>query len=490
MRKIVKIPYNSSKRQIHMKYFVSVAGVCALLFSSACSQSPEKLIASGNRYHENKKYREASILYQKAIAKDKTNAEAYYRQGLNLLDDGNLMEATKYLRRAIDLKPSNVDAETKLAEIYLGAYATNPQKFKSFLSDIKDLDEKILAHDPKSFDGIRIQGLVHLANNERDKALASFEKANAIKPNSPELTGWYAETLSAAQRSKEAEALVRQTLDKNPKWGQGYDFLFLLYSRQNDRQKAEAVLKERAANDPTNPIALQNYANFLLVQNRFDEGEAVIKRALNKDFPSGHQIVGDYYLRAKKWDKATAQYQEGITADPKNAMAYKQRMITAYEAMGKRDEAFKLAKSLAKDNPKDEMANEAYAALLLQSASKSELPRIVDELKQIVSNIPADGALHYQFARSLFLSGEPDKALPEALDAVSTELKKKPARPLVLAGSRNLAARIYEDRGDHAKAIETDRNRSSPLSPRTSMRVTSTTAPWWVSTRPIERKPI
>ncbi len=452
--KTVKIPYNSSKRQIDMKYFISLAGVCALLFSSACSQSPEKLIASGNRYHENKKFREASILYQKAIAKDKTNAEAYYREGLNLLDDGNLMEATKYLRRAIDLKPSNTDAETKLAEIYLGAYATNPKKFKSFLNDVKDLDTKILSNDPNSFDGIRIQGLVHLANDERDKALASFEKANKIKPNSPELVGWYAETLSASQRSKEAEALVRQTIDRNKKWGQGYDFLFILYSRQNDKQKAEAVLKERAENDPASPVALQNYANFLLVQNRFNEGEAVIKRALSKDFPSGHQIVGDYYLRAKKWSEATAQYQAGIAADPKNAMAYKQRMITAYEAMGKRDEAFKLAKTLAKDNPKDEMANEAYASLLLQSPSKSNLAAASNELKKMVANIPADGALHYQLARSLFLQGEPEKALPEALEAVSNELKKKPARPLVLTGSRNLAARIYEDRGDHAKAIE------------------------------------
>lgn len=451
---LCEIPYNSSKRLINMKYLVSLAGICALLFSSACSQSPEKLIASGNRYHERKKYKEASILYQKAIAKEKTNAEAYYREGLNLLDDGNLVEATKYLRRTVDLKPSNTDAAAKLADIYLGAFATNPQKFKNFLTDVKELDGKILAADPNSFDGIRLQALTYLADNDREKALKSFEKANSIKPNAPELTGWYAETLSASQRSPEAEALVRKTLEANKKWGQGYDFLFLLYSRQNDKTKAEAVLKERSENDPSNAIALQNYANFLLVQNRFGEGEAVIKKALNKDFPSGHQIVGDYYLRAKKWDEATAEYQAGVTADSKNAMAYRQRMVTTYEAMGKRDEAFKLAKSLAKDNPKNELANESYAALLLQSGSKSELATAALELKAMAANIPADGAIHYQLARTYFLQGEPDKALTEALDAISNEIKKKPARPLVLTGSRTLAARIYADRGDNAKAIE------------------------------------
>src|SRR5947209_13893912 len=134
-----------------MKFALTATAVCAFLLSTACTQSPEKLIATGNRYHDKKKFKEASILYQKAIAKDKTNAEAYYRQGLNLLDDGNVGESTKYLQRAVDLKPENTDAEAKLAEIYLGAYATNPQKFKSFVADVKDLDNKILQHEPDSF---------------------------------------------------------------------------------------------------------------------------------------------------------------------------------------------------------------------------------------------------------------------------------------------------------------------------------------------------
>ncbi len=142
-----------------MKFALTVTAACAFLLSTACTQSPEKLIATGNRYHERKKFKEASILYQKAIAKDKTNAEAYYREGLNLIDSaaagsGAYGEAIKYLRRAIDLKPENVDAETKLAEIFLAVYATNPKQGKNFLPEIKDLDTKILQHEPNSFDGI------------------------------------------------------------------------------------------------------------------------------------------------------------------------------------------------------------------------------------------------------------------------------------------------------------------------------------------------
>src|SRR5438445_6611538 len=145
-----------------MKYLLVLAPLCALLFSTACTQSPEKLIAAGNRYHDKKKYNEASILYQKAINKDKTNGEAYYREGLNLLDSGDPVNASKFLRRAIDLQPKNIDAATKLAEVYLSAYSTNPKRFKSLLTDIRELDQKILQLQPNSFPGLRLQALLAL----------------------------------------------------------------------------------------------------------------------------------------------------------------------------------------------------------------------------------------------------------------------------------------------------------------------------------------
>ena len=450
------IPYNPSKLSSSMKHVLILAGLCALLFSSACSQSPERLIATGNRYHDQKKFKEASILYQKAIAKDKTNAEAYYRQGLNLLDDGNPVEASKYFRRAIDLKPGNTDAAVKLAEIYLGAYATNPAKFKNLLSDAKDLDDKILKQNPDSFDGTRIQALLYLADNDRDKALESFAKANQIKPHSRELVGGYAQALAGAQRFGEAEALVRDMLAHDKTWGPGYDFLYILYSHQNDKAKAENVLQERVQNDPSSPVAVQNYANYLLLSNRYDEAEALMKRVLNdkKSFPAGREMLGDFYMRAKKYDQALQQYQAGAKEDPQNALQYQQRIVAVYEANGRHDDALKLAKSLAADNPKDATASEVYSTLLLQNGSKTDVSKSIDELKTLVQNNPGDGALHFQLARAYFGLNQRDKALPEASEAIQDESKNKSVRPIVLLGARTLAARIYEDRGDHAKAIE------------------------------------
>ena len=180
-----------------MKRLVSLVAITGFLFLAACSQSPERMIESGNKYHNNKKYKEASILYRKAIAKDKTNAEAYYREGLNMLDQGNPGEAAQFLRRAVDLKPDNVDAGGKLAEIYLAAYASNPKKFKSLLPEIKELTDKILKYQPNSFEGTRLQAFVYLTEQNVPKAVEYFEKALKIKPYSREVVGWLAQAYAS-----------------------------------------------------------------------------------------------------------------------------------------------------------------------------------------------------------------------------------------------------------------------------------------------------
>jgi tetratricopeptide (TPR) repeat protein len=431
-----------------MKYLYALALGCAVLFSSACSQSPQKLVAVANKYHVQKKYKEASILYQKAINKDKTNAEAYYREGLNLLDDRNPAEASKYFRRAIDLKPDNVDAESKLAEIYLAAYASDPRKFKVLVPEIRDLTAKILQRQPNSFDGTRLQAFVYLTDQNKDKALEEFAKANQIKPYSRDLVGWYAEALFSAGRAEEAEALLRGMIAHDKSWDPAYDLLFVQYNKERQADKAEAVLRERVQNQPKSPAAVQNLANFLGATHRFQEGEAVLRGAANdkKDFPNGDEMLGDYYFRNRKFDQALDEYRAGVTDNPKIALQYQERVIAVYTMTGRQDQAVALAKKLAAGNPKDAGSTQMYASLLLDTGLKTDASRSLAELQTLVKNNPSNEVLHVDLARAYFALGNTDQALSEALEA--SRLNSKAIPP------RIIACRIYEDRGEHAKALE------------------------------------
>lgn len=454
---IVKDSVYSYNPNVHfrMKHFAALTSFFALLFLTACSQSPQKLIATGNRYHARHKYKEASILYQKAILKDKTNAEAYYREGLNLLDERNPVEAVKYLRRTIDLNPNNVDAETKLAEIYLGAYASNPTRFHSLLPDIQDLTKKILQHDPNSFDGVRLEAFLAMANKKLDDALKDFARANQLKPYSRDVVGWYAEVLVQAKQPEQAMSLVKDMLAHDNQWSPGYDFLFLQYSREGDKQKAEAVLREHVANDSRNAGAIVALANYLLGQNRFDEAQAVMQRVLadKNDFPQGRALMGDFYLRAKKYDQALQQYQAGASENPKEAVNYQERLVTVDLLDGQRGKAIELAKTLAQKNADNVPVNEMYASLLMNSGDRTDLNTAVATIKNLIQKHPENSVLHLDLAHGYFNLNDRDKALNEALEAIQQELKQQAPSERVLIPARIIAARVYEDKGQHSKAL-------------------------------------
>lgn len=438
-----------------MKYSALIAPLCAVVLLSSCRPSPEKLMATANKYHDNKKYKEASILYQKVISKDKKNGEAYYRAGINAMDEGSPAEAAQYFRRAADLQPKNVDAISKLAEIYLSAYLSNPVKLKAIVPQIEDLKNKITQQDPNAFQGLRLAGILDVLGGKTDDALVLFDKANKIKPYSRDLVGWYAEAL-AKNHPEQSEALVTDMLAHDKTWGPGYDYLFLFYRKNNNPAKAEDVLRLRIQNDPKNPVALINYSNFLLLSNHYDQAEAAIKRVLDDKtaFPSGRQILGEFYARAKKYDKAMEQFQAGASENPKQALSYNERIVALDMAMGKQDDATRLAQSLATKNPKDATSNEMYAALLLRSGSPVDAKKAIPELTGLIKNIPNNPVLHMDLARAYLATNDGPKALAEANEAAQEEGKSRTPRPAILLPARIVAARIYEGRGQHAQALD------------------------------------
>lgn len=440
-----------------MRYLAAVPTICALAILAGCSQSPEKLIATANKYHARHKYKEASILYQKAILKDKTNAEAYYREGLNLLDERDPINAVKYLRRAIDLNPKNTDAETKLAEIYLGAYASNPERFKQLLPDIKNLTTKILKDDPNSFDGIRLEAFLALADKNLDEALKDFARANEIRPRSRDLVGWYAQALVKNKQTDQAMSLVKDMLAHDKTWSPGYDFLFLQYMQKGDKKDAEAVLRDHVANDPHNAGAIVALANYLLGQNRFDEAQAAMQNVLadRKTFPQARMLMGDFYVRARKYGEALKQYQAGASENPDDALKYQEHVVQVDLLDGQRDQAMQLAKALSEKNPDDLPVNEMYASLLMNTGKRADVDSAVSRLKALLQKHPDDAVLHMDLAHAYFDSGKQDDSLGEALEAIQQELKRHPPRQQILLPSRIIAARVYEDKGQHSKALQT-----------------------------------
>ncbi len=270
------------------------------------------------------------------------------------------------------------------------------------------------------------------------------------------MVGWLAQAYASSGRSDDAEKLCREMIAHDKTWGPSYDFLFLLYSKQKKPSEAEEVLKLRLQNDPTSPLAVKNLASYYLATNREAQGEAVIKTVLNdpKSFPNGREMIGDFYAQpsSKKYDLALAQYQAGAKEQPDKDLLYQKKAVSALIMLKRQDEALQLAKALSAKYPKDLGVNELYAGTLLDSGMKANVQQSVQELKRLVAENPKEALLHFYLSRAYFETRETDKALNEALEA--SRLAETHTPPINLPGARIVSARIYEDRGQHGKALE------------------------------------
>ena len=91
-----------------------------LALITACSNDVgylrKKYLDSGNKYFGNEKYKEASIMYRRALQKDMRFGEAYYRLGLSELKLGKPVDAMRALQRAVELQ---LELGTRIWQIVL-----------------------------------------------------------------------------------------------------------------------------------------------------------------------------------------------------------------------------------------------------------------------------------------------------------------------------------------------------------------------------------
>src|SRR5260370_25694867 len=131
-----------------------VLAVLACLVLPGCSREPkvlrEQCVINGNKYFRNGKYKQASILYRRALQFDPKYAEAHYRLGLTAMQLKDYSTAAQSFQRACDLDPSNDDAAIHLAEIYLAAFLAHPQLNKRLLGPAKSSVNRSVRHNPKS----------------------------------------------------------------------------------------------------------------------------------------------------------------------------------------------------------------------------------------------------------------------------------------------------------------------------------------------------
>lgn len=436
--------------------FRLLAAVPCLVLLAACNRDPrvvaKKYVDSGNKYFDRGKYKEASIMYRRALSKDMRYADGWYRLGLTNLKLGIPGEARKNFSRAMEIDPSNTDAIVKLGDIDLIFYMVDPQDNRALLNDLKELSQELFKKDPKSFDGLRFAGYVALMQKDRKTAIQKFEAANQVKPDQPDLVLSLVQALFQDGQNEKAETYAKQLVEKQKSYGPMYDALYLYYVRSNRPELGEELLKKKIANNPAQGSALLQLAFHYYMANRKPEMAATIERLTSnpKAFPDNHMQVGDFYERIRDFDSALQQYDEGQKEDSKNRRVYQKKMVEVLGTQGKREPASKLLTGLLKDDPKDPEALALHATLLLETGDKTQVKTVVAELQPLITKMPGNPTLHLNLGRAYMTAGDPqslDQARIQFLEALKIEPHYLPAR-LALG-------QLQIQRGENPQAVQT-----------------------------------
>jgi tetratricopeptide (TPR) repeat protein len=428
-----------------------------LLALSACSRDPKvrakRYVDNGNKFFNKGTlagYKDASIMYRRALKEDARNGDAWYHRALTDYKLSNYSDAFTSLSNTVELQPANTDAKSKLADLYLIAsmQSQNKEQQGKDLDGAKDIADKLVQQDPKSFDGHRILGQLALVKQDAGTAIAEFQAANASKPLSPQVVVPYVQALAASNRFPEGEALAYQMIAKDKTNATVYDILYAEYARLHRLEDAERIVKLKSSNNPKNASYLLQLAVFYIQTKRRDEAESVLKAMTDeKEHPDGHMLAGDFFFfRMREFERARAQYDAAIKAFPKDKVAYEKRLVELDATTLDNNSANQLLADILKDNPKDSDAIAMRAALMLTTGNRDQINMAANDLQSLVTKNPDNYVLRYNLARALHAKNQDEQALLQ-LDAA---IKLRPD----FMKARELAASLYVGRGDSTRALK------------------------------------
>ena len=310
-----------------MRYLV--ISLTALTLAS-CNRDPnylkQKYLANGNKYFAAGRLNEASIMYRRALEKDRKYGEAWYRLALTDLKKGSVPNGVNDLRRAVaELKPGTPesnDAILKLSEIYIIA-AQAKEGDEALVKEVSDYSAGLLKRNPNSWEGLKLtgdlalldaavlyrKGLVPDAKKALGEAITDYRKALNSKPGDYTITLALGRSILLDCQTAEAEALFKSLVDKEKTNLNGYLELYRVYLQTRRLPEAEALLNSAIRSNPKETSLRLELARFYYATNKRDDLVALLNKmkADLKQFPQAYIQAGDFFIRLNQFDEAIKQ---------------------------------------------------------------------------------------------------------------------------------------------------------------------------------------
>ena len=227
-------------------------GVVLAACISGCSRDPnvkkQKYLASGKKYFEDKKYREAGIQFSNALQVDPKFADAHYELARTYMhmDPPAVQAAIMELQRTVALKPDHLKAQLDIGGMLLGFH-----KFDLAL----ERANLVLQKDPKNVEAQILKASAEAGQGNQDQAMADLKTAIEWQPDNPKPYLAMGMAQASLKNAAEAEANFKKAISLDPKNMSAILTLGAYYESQKRFPEAEQQFKNAVSVEPKNPMA-------------------------------------------------------------------------------------------------------------------------------------------------------------------------------------------------------------------------------------------
>jgi len=372
-------------------------------------------------------------------------------------DSAALKDLAMVIEGAANAKASPIE----LSNAYAARAWVNLERGSA--SEAREAFAQAVKLDPRNVAALNGEGRLLLNEGRNTEALARFDTAMQVDPNSPESIANDAEAKLALERLADAKA---QLTDARPRFPKSLAILLLLgkvEQRLNNNDAAEQDLRAAISfADPARPDAVLPFvalSELLSARGRLSDAKTILDDARKRLPPSAalDRAVGEVAEAQGDYDTAITQYRTALTKAPKDVATHF-RLAMVLRRVRKFDEAgAELDRVAAVD--KDYPGLSLERGLLFEESG--DVDKAIEQFKAALAKAPDDPDLQLRVGSAYVAIGRPEDALPmlrKVLDKkpTSAEAHHYIGRALMLqgAGEQVEALRFLK------KAVDLDPNRA------------------------------
>jgi tetratricopeptide (TPR) repeat protein len=413
----------------------------------SCSKSSSYYVNAGNTDFAAGRLAEASIAYRKAIQKDPRNGEAYYRLGILEQRLGDSIQSLKSFSVAAGLLPNREDIRAQIAENEMMLYLADPAHPARLYDDLKEAAAKLIAGNPQSYEGLRIQALLAWTDGNVKAAIELFHAADHSKPGQADLLASWCQVLFQNGQFDEGERRALDLIGTQPHFGPIYDVLSGAYYSHQRPADALNIVKLKVSNNPDQMNYVIQLAAWYSGSGDKQKMKAELDRLIANPaaFPDAPLAVGDFYAGLQDWPEAVRLYRKGAADSRKHRTTCLKRLCDAWLAQGNLQEAAGVTAEILKDNPKDDDARLVRDSVAVSGGQPEKRSAALNDLRGLIQANPDKPVWRFTYASALLKAGETDAATQEFRETLDASPDLIPPR-LALG-------RIAELKGNHDESL-------------------------------------